>query len=466
MFNMKEYQETASEHIILWSKCLGIIKDIVQEAAFNTWFQPIVPQKWENNTITIQVPSMFFYEYLEEKYFDLLKATLTRVMGKGTKLKYTVLMENTSKTTVNNDGGRISQASAPTRFDPFSVQNRQKIDSQLNPNYTFESFIEGSCNKLARSAGLAIAKDPGKTIFNPIFIFGGSGLGKTHLAHAIGLMTEEFHPEKNILYVNANKFQIQYTDAVRNNTVNDFLNFYQMLDMLILDDIQDFAGKTGTQNTFFHIFNHLHQSGKQLVLTSDREPKLLQGLDQRILSRFKWGLHAELEIPDFQTRKTILLNKVQADGLVIPENVVNYIAETVKDNVRELEGVIISLLAQSTLTNAEINIELAQKVVGKSVNIAEKTISIISIQEAVCKYYNLTIKDIQTKSRKREVVQARQIAMYLARKHTKNSLSSIGEQIGNRDHATVLHACKTITDLLDIDKGIKQSLDTIESTLK
>ncbi|MDR1729059.1 MAG: chromosomal replication initiator protein DnaA [Prevotellaceae bacterium] len=463
---MEEYQETASEHIRMWSKCLGIIKDIVPEAAFSTWFQPIVPQKWENNTITIQVPSMFFYEYLEEKYFDLLKATLTRVMGKGTKLKYTVLMENTSKTTVNNDGGRISQVSANARFDPFSVQNRQKIDSQLNPNYTFESFIEGSCNKLARAAGLAIAREPGKTAFNPIFIFGESGLGKTHLIHAIGLMTEEFHPEKNILYVNANKFQIQYTDAVRNNTVNDFLNFYQMLDVLILDDIQDFAGKTGTQNTFFHIFNHLHQSGKQLVLTSDREPKLLQGLDQRILSRFKWGLHAELEIPDFQTRKTILLNKVNADGLVIPENVVNYIAETVKENVRELEGVIVSLLAQSTLTNAEINIELAQKVVGKSVNITEKAISIISIQEAVCKYYNLTIKDIQTKSRKREVVQARQIAMYLARKHTKNSLSSIGEQIGNRDHATVLHACKTITDLLDIDKGMKQSLDTIESALR
>ncbi len=464
---MKEYQEAASEHVKLWSTCLDIIKDIVPEAAFNTWFQPITPQKWENNTITIQVPSMFFYEYLEEKYFDLLKATLTRVMGKGTKLKYTVLVENTGKTTVNYDGGRAMQASATNvRFDPFSVQNRQKIDSQLNANYTFDSFIEGPCNQLARSAGQAVAKDPGKTAFNPVFIYGGSGLGKTHLAHAIGLMTEELHPEKNVLYVNANKFQIQYTDAVRNNTANDFLNFYQMIDVLIIDDIQDFAGKTGTQNTFFHIFNHLHQSGKQLVLTSDRSPKLLQGLDQRILSRFKWGLHAELETPGFETRKAILRNKVKADGLVIPENVVNYVAEAVKENVRELEGVIISLLAQSTLTKAEINIELAQKVISKSVNIDEKTINIVSIQEAVCGYYNLNIKDIQTKSRKREVVQARQIAMYLARKYTKNSLSLIGEQIGNRDHATVLHACKTITDLLDIDKGMRQSLDAIENSLK
>jgi len=465
-----EYQESTSEHVRLWSQCLGIIKDVVpSEAVFNTWFLPIVSRKWENNTITIQVPSMFFYEYLEEKYSDLLKATLTRVMGKGTKLKYTVLMENTGKTTVNYDGGRTSQtppAANNVRFDPFSVQNRQKIESQLNPNYTLDAFIEGTCNKLARSAGLAIAKEPGNTIFNPIFVFGKSGLGKTHLANAIGLMTEELHPEKNVLYVNANKFQQQYTDAVRNNTVNDFLNFYQMIDVLIVDDIQDLAGKTGTQNTFFHIFNHLHQNKKQLVLTSDREPKLLQGLDQRMLGRFKWGLTAELESPDLETKKTILRNKVKADGLIIPENVINYIAENVRDNVRELEGVIISLLAQSTLTKAEINVELAQKVVGKSVNITEKKISVTSIVDAVCDHYSLTIKDIQTTSRKREMVQARQIAMFLARKLTKNSLSSIGEQIGNRDHATVLHACKTIGDLLITDKGVRQSLDAIEGVLK
>jgi chromosomal replication initiator protein len=461
-----KYQEIASDHVSIWNQCLGIIKDIVPDAAYNTWFQPVIPQKVEENTITIQVPSMFFYEYLEEKYFDLLKMTLTRVIGKGAKLKYTVLMENTAKTTIDYEGGRTVQSTKEIRFDPFSVTNHQKIDSQLNSNYTFDTFIEGVCNKLGRSAGLAIAKEPGKTVFNPIFIYGGSGLGKTHLAHAIGLKTKELHPDKNVLYVNANKFQIQYTDAVRNNTANDFLNFYQMMDVLIIDDIQDFAGKTGTQNTFFHIFNHLHQSGKQLILTSDRSPKLLQGLEQRILSRFKWGLHAELEVPDFETRKAILRNKVKADGLVIPEEVVDYIAATVKENVRELEGIMISILAQSTLTNVEINMELAHKVVGKSINIAEKTITITSIQEAVCDYYNLSIKDIQTKSRKREVVQARQIAMYLARKYTKNSLSSIGEQIGNRDHATVLHACKTIGDLLYIDKSMKQSVDVIENSLK
>jgi chromosomal replication initiator protein len=445
---MAKYLKEAVDHIksesfvevlnchVLWNKCLDIIRDIVPKDAFNTWFLPIVPQKWENNTITLQVPSMFFYEYLEEKYFNLLKVTLTRVMGKGTKWKYTVLMENTGKTTVN---------------------------SQLNANYTFDSFIG---NQLARSAGLAIAKDPGKTAVNPFFIYGGSGLGKTHLANAVGLMTKELHPEKNILYVTANKFQIQYTDAVKNNTAYDFLNFYQMIDVLIIDDIQDFAGKTGTQNTFLHIFNHLRQSGKQLVLTSDRSPNLLQGLDQRILSRFKWGLHTRLETPDFETRKTILQNKVKADGLVIPEIVINYIAEKVKDNVRELEGVLISLLAQSMLTKAEINTDLAQKVISKSVNVTEKVINVMSIQEVVCEYYSMDIRHIQTKSRKREVVQARQIAMYLARKYTKNSLSSIGEQIGNRDSATVSHACKIITDLLNIDKGMRQCVDTIEKALK
>ncbi|MFA6779663.1 MAG: chromosomal replication initiator protein DnaA [Paludibacteraceae bacterium] len=464
---MNSNRELVSENVKnMWNKCLDIIKDIVPDAAYSTWFSTIVPLKYEDNTLHIKVPSVFFYEYIEEHYCDLLKKTLTRVFGTGTKLRYTVLVENTEDTTVDLGGGRVSQPSSmPNRFDPFSVKTHEKIDSQLNPNYTFDSFIEGQCNKLARSAGQAIARQPGGT-FNPMFIFGGSGLGKTHLVHAIGLMAEEMHPDKNILYVTASKFQTQFTEATLSNKTNDFLNFYQMIDILIVDDIQDFAGKTATQNTFFQIFNHLHQSGKQLVLTSDRSPKLLQGLEQRMLSRFKWGLHAELEMPNFDTRKEILLRKVADDGLVIPEDVIDYIAETVTESVRAIEGVIISLLAQSTLTNAEINLDLAKRVVGSTVNITEKNITISTIQQAVCSHYNLDISEIQTKSRKREVVQARQIAMYLARKYTKNSLSSIGEQIGNRDHATVLHACKTVTDLIDIDKGVRQSLDMIESSLK
>jgi chromosomal replication initiator protein len=351
-------------------------------------------------------------------------------------------------------------------FNPFQGLPSKKIDSQLNHNYTFANFVEGGCNLLARSAGMTIAKQPGRNTFNPLFIYGGSGLGKTHLANAIGLEAERLNPNLNVLYVSANKFQTQYMEATRNNKSTDFLNFYQSLDVLIVDDIQDMASRTGTQNTFFHIFNHLHQAGKQLILTSDQSPNVLQGLDHRILSRFKWGLSAELVPPDFNTKKGILLNKVKAEGLLIPEDVVDYIAGAVTDNVRELEGVVSSLLAQSILINAEINLDLAQKVVGKIANTTTKVVNISKIQEVVCDYYNLEVNDIQTKSRKRVVVQARQVAMYLARKYTKNSLTAIGELIGNRDHATVLHACKTVAEQSEIDKELKQSLDSIEEKLR
>ncbi|MCQ2218414.1 MAG: chromosomal replication initiator protein DnaA [Paludibacteraceae bacterium] len=449
----------------IWGKCLSIIRDIVPETAFSTWFSPIVPLQYEDQTLLIRVPSQFFFEYIEEHYYDILKAVLTKVLGKGFRLRYSVLVENATNTTVSYEGGRTPQTSQPTqRFDPFSEKSHQKIDSQLNPAYTMDSFVEGQCNKLARSAGMAIAKEPGKT-FNPMFVFGGSGLGKTHLVQAIGSMAEEMHPDKNVLYVPASKFQSQFQEATLANKLPDFINFYKMIDILIVDDIQDFVGKTGTQNTFFQIFNHLHQSGKQLILTSDRSPKLLAQFEERMLSRFKWGLHAELEKPDVETRKAILRRKIAEDGLVIPEDVIDYIAKSVSESIRAIEGVVISLLAQSTLTNAEINLDLARRVVGSTVNVEEKNITIFSIQEAVCAHYHLNVNDIQTKSRKREVVQARQVAMYLARKHTKNSLSTIGEQIGNRDHATVLHACKTITDLIDIDKDIRSSVDAIENSL-
>ncbi|MCQ2194665.1 MAG: chromosomal replication initiator protein DnaA [Paludibacteraceae bacterium] len=450
----------------IWDKCLSIIKDIVPEAAFSTWFKPIVPSTYDGKALLIKVPSNFFMEYLEEHYYDILKAVLTKVLGKGFKLNYSVLVEKKNDTTVVYPSGQTTPTShATTGFDPFSEKSHHKIDSQLNPAYTMDSFVEGKCNKLARSAGMAIAQNPGKT-FNPMFVFGGSGLGKTHLVQAIGSMAEELHPEKNILYVPASKFQSQFQEAMLANKLNDFLNFYKMIDILIVDDIQDFVGKTGTQNTFFQIFNHLHQSGKQLILTSDRSPKLLAQFEERMLSRFKWGLHAELEKPDVETRKAILRRKIAEDGLTIPEDVIDYIAKSVSESIRAIEGVVISLLAQSTLTNAEINLDLARRVVGSTVNVEEKDITIFSIQEAVCAHYHLNVNDIQTKSRKREVVQARQVAMYLARKYTKNSLSSIGEQIGNRDHATVLHACKTVTDLIDIDKDMRFSLDAIESSLK
>ena len=463
---MNEQTNENTEYKNLWNKCLEIFKDNVTEVVYQTWFSPIIPLSWSNeeHTLRIQVPTTFFQEMLDAQYSQLLYATLTRVFGKGVKLKYVCIVSTANKTGEKESHAEDAVVVTQKVPDPFMKQKRSKVDSHLNANYTFDNFIEGTCNKVAKSAGEAIAHNPGTT-FNPLFIYGGAGVGKTHLENAIGKKIEEEHPEKNIVYVDALMFQTQYQDAVKNNNQTDFLNFYQMLDVLIIDDIQEFMGKTGTQNTFFHIFNALHLAGKQLIFASDRAPKLLQGLDQRLLSRFKWGLSIEIEEPDFETRKAILRSKIEANELQIPDDVVEYVAETVRGNVRDLEGIVNALLAYATLGDASINLELAKNVVGQSINIEEKSINIKDIQKAVCDYYSLEVNDIQTNSRKHEVVQARQVAMFLARKHTKKSLQYIGAQIGNRDHATVLHACKTVENLLDIDKGMQKSINYIESHL-
>lgn len=456
-------------HEILWNRCLDVIKDNISEASFTTWFAPIVALKFENNIFVLQVPSQFFVEYIEEKYIDLLRMTLYREVGVGTKLEYRVLIDKTSGkgTQIPSAGEQPKpKASSNAYVSPYNKPKLPEIDPQLNPAYNFNNLIEGNSNKLARTAGLSIGNEPGKNIFNPLFVYGQSGVGKTHLANAIGVMTKQLHPEKRVLYVSANTFQIQYTDAVRSNTVNDFLNFYQTIDVLIVDDIQEFAGKTGTQNTFFHIFNHLHQSGKQLVLTSDRSPIVMVGLEQRLLTRFKWGLSAEIEKPDFDLRKSILQSKIYRDGLEISEEVVDFIAEHVVDNVRDLEGVLVSLLAHSTLADMPIDVALAEKVISRIVNITTKVNTVEKIRDVVCEYFSLSIDAISTKSRKREVVQARQIAMYLSKQLTKSSLASIGNTIGQRDHATVLHACKIVTDLMDCDKNFRLSVKEIEEKLK
>ena len=462
-----------SRHEQLWNSCLNIIKDNINEASFNTWFSPIVPVRYENKVFVLQVPSQFFVEYIEEKYIDLLRMTLTRVAGSGTKLEYRVLIDKSSGTgtqipsTAEQKPKQFGSNSAQSTFvSPYQRLQLPELDPQLNPSFNFNSLIEGKSNKLARTAGLSISNDPGKTIFNPLFVYGKSGVGKTHLVNAIGVMTKQLHPEKRVLYVSANTFQIQYTDAVRNNTQNDFLNFYQTIDVLLIDDIQEFSGKTGTQNTFFHIFNHLHQTGKQLVLTADRSPLEMVGIEQRLLTRFKWGLSAEIEKPDFELRKSILKSKIYRDGLEIPENVVDFIAENVVDNVRDLEGVLISLLAHSTLTNMPIDIILAERVISRIVSITPKVMSIEFIRDTVCDFFKLSVDAISTKSRKLEVVQARQIAMYLSKNLTKNSLSTIGNYIGQRDHATVLHACKKVMDLMDTDKHFKKNVEEIEERLK
>jgi len=459
-----------NNHEQLWTRCLSVIKDNISEASYNTWFAPIVALKYDNSIFVLQVPSQFFVEYIEEKYIDLLRMTLYREVGVGTRLEYRVLIDKSS-----GKGTQIPSASESPKpknstqgsyISPYHKPQLPEIDPQLNPAHNFNNLIEGNSNKLARTAGISIANEPGKTIFNPLFVYGQSGVGKTHLANAIGVMTKQLNPEKRVLYLSANTFQIQYTDAVRSNSVNDFLNFYQTIDVLIVDDIQEFAGKTATQNTFFHIFNHLHQTGKQLILTSDRSPIVMVGLEQRLLTRFKWGLSAEIEKPDFELRKSILESKIYRDGLEIPEEVVNFIAEHVVDNVRDLEGVLVSLLAHSTLANLQIDISLAEKVISRIVNITRKINTVETIRDTVCEYFSLSVDAISTKSRKREVVQARQIAMYLSKQLTKNSLASIGNTIGQRDHATVLHACKIVNDLMDCDKNFRTSIREIEEKLK
>ncbi len=452
----------------LWSRCLEVIKDNVSEASFNTWFSPVTALSYENKVIVLQVPSQFFVEYIEEKYIDLLRMTLYRVIGQGTRLEYRVLIDKASGkgTQIPSEGNKSDIQSQGSYISPYHRPQLPEIDPQLNPSYNFNNLMEGKSNKLARTAGISIANEPGKTIFNPLFVYGQSGVGKTHLANAIGVMVKQIHPEKRVLYVSANTFLIQYTDAVRMNKVNDFLNFYQTIDVLIMDDIQELAGKTGTQNTFFHLFNHLHQTGKQLVLTSDRSPLVMVGLEQRLLTRFKWGLSAEIEKPDFDLRKSILQNKIYRDGLEIEEQVVDFIAANVVDNVRDLEGTLVSILAHSTLANIPIDMNLAEKVVGRIVKIEPKTNSVEKIRDIVCDYFSLSVDAISTRSRKREVVQARQIAMYLSKQHTQSSLSSIGSLIGQRDHATVLHACRIVTDLMEIDKNFRFSVKEIEERLK
>ncbi len=468
---------SVSNHVGLWNRCLDIIRDNVPESTFKTWFVPIVPLKYEDRTLIVQVPSQFFYEFLEDKFVDLLRKTLYKVIGDGTKLMYNVMVDRTSipNQTVNLEASNRSMAipqksvirgggnKAPSILQAPAPQD---LDPHLNPDYNFENFIEGYSNKLSRSVAEAVAQSPAKTVFNPLFLHGASGVGKTHLANAIGTRIKELYPGKRVLYVSAHLFQVQYTDSVRNNTTNDFINFYQTIDVLIIDDIQEFAGVTKTQNTFFHIFNHLHQNGKQLILTSDRAPVLLQGMEERLLTRFKWGMVAELERPTVELRKNILRNKIHRDGLEFPTEVIEYIAENVNESVRDLEGIVISIMAHSTIYNKDINLDLAQRIVRKVVRNEARSINIDDIINTVCKHFSLETVAIHTKSRKREVVQARQVAMYLAKAHTDFSTSKIGKFIGNKDHATVLHACKTVKGQCEVDKAFRAEIENIQSLLK
>ena len=462
----------SEQHVQLWDRCLTIIKDNINEEAFDSLFKPIVSLGFDDNVLTLLVPSHFVIEQIEEHYLSLLKKVLPRIYGASVKLLYRVQIVRQPEATVDltattkSTAVKKMQQSMPDLLDPFKQRVYDELDPRLNPIYTFESYYQGASNMLARTAAESIAANPGRNTFNPLFLFGESGVGKTHLIQAIGLRIKENNPASRVLYLSAHDFLVQYTDAVRNNRVNDFISFYQSIDVLLMDDIQEFAGVTKTQNTFFHIFNHLHQNGKQLILTSDRAPVMLQGMEDRLLTRFKWGLVAELEKPDIELRKNILRDKIRRDGLVIPESVICYIAENVNESVRELEGIVNSLLVYSIQLKREINLDLAQRIVRKAVRCAEvKPLTVDNIIEKVCSHYKVDASTIHTKTRKREVVQVRQVAMYLAKKHTDTSSSKIGQLIGNKDHATVLHACKIVKDQVEVDKAFKAEIEEIEASL-
>jgi len=470
----KSYEE-------VWNNCLRIIQDNVTTQNFKTWFKPIKAVKLDDKNLTIQVPSQFFYEWLEANYITLIKKTLKRELGKDAKLEYNILLETSSgkkpyvtKLPSNNQAEvKNNPISMPINMgnstirNPFIIPGLQKINinPQLNESYTFDAYIEGECNRLARSAGFAVSQNPGGTSFNPLFIYGSGGLGKTHLANAIGIEVKNNHPEKTVLYVSADKFQTQFVDAIMDNKKNDFVHFYQSIDVLIIDDVQFLCGKEKTQDVFFHIFNHLHQNKNQVILTSDKAPVDIIGMEQRLLSRFKWGLSADLQSPDLETRLAILKKKIKNDGIDIPYQVVEYIAYSITTNVRELEGALISLLAQSSLNKKEITIDLAKNMLDKFVKNTVREVSIDYIQKVVCDYFDIPIEIMKSKTRKREIVQCRQLAMFFSKQMTKNSLAMIGKYCGNKDHATVLHACKTVNNLADTDKRFKGYILDIEKKL-
>ncbi len=459
---------------VLWDNCLHLIKENVTEQQYKTWFESIVFERFdaENRTILVKVPSMYVYEYLEQYYVGLLSMVLKRCFGQQVQLTYRVITDRK-----HNIGQKI-EGEAPVGIDSKPVTDRgnktptildsarQDLNPQLDAHKTFLNFIEGDSNKLPRTVGLSIAEHPGKSTFNPFFVYGPSGCGKTHLINAIGVKCKEMYPTKRVLYVSARLFQVQFTDAVRQNTVNDFIQFYQSIDVLIVDDIQEWATAKATLDTFFHIFDHLFRLGKQIILASDRPPVDLQGVKDRLLTRFSCGLIAELEQPNVELCKDILTAKCRRDGLKIPEDVIQYIAETANGSVRDLEGVINSLLAYSVVYNTNIDMRLAERVIKRAVKIDNKPLTVDDILEKVCTHYNVKQQQVVSRSRKRDYVLVRQVSMYLAQKYTKMPAGRIGQLIGGRDHSTVIHSCSTIEQRLKIDKAFVAELNSIENSFK
>ncbi len=457
----------------MWEKCLEIFRDNLDTEQFNAWFAPIQILSCEGNQVTVKVPSMFFVEQIEGRYYGLLVSTLRRVFGDKVQLTYNYdIVSNQPETNVavhSDNRSAIVDNKVTSQWrtsgNPFEAVEYADIDPQLNPRYTFENYCDSICNKLPVSIAQAIVDNPKIKTFNPLFVFGPCGVGKTHLIQAIGLKLKERNPGMRVLYLTARVFETQFVKAVQDKRIPDFINFYSSIDVLLLDDIQDLAGKKGTQNTFYHIFNELHNHGKQLIMSSDTRPSELDGLEPRLISRFKWGMTVEIEKPDFELRRSVLQLKAQQDGLDLPADVLDYIAENVTDSVRELEGIVVSLLAHATMLGRDISVDLARTVVANAVRVTQRQISFEQIAETVCDYYNIDSSLLYGKSRKREISDARQLVMYLAKRETQLSSTNIGMRL-SRNHATVLHACKQIEQRLTVEKKFQDDVAAIEGALK
>lgn len=468
------------EAATVWNDCLHIIKASVDEQSFNTWFKPITPLRNEGEVLTIQVPSQFFYEWLEEHYVPVLKKAVHQVLGANGRLEYSVIVDSGNHNNPpvlvnypNGNGFKKSNAQAVNtnghdEYSPFSFKalNPQTVNSRLNPNYSFDNFVEGDCNRLARSAGVAVAKKPGTTSFNPLMLYGGVGVGKTHLVQAIGNEIKKNLPSKIVLYVDQNDFTSQFLNALQNHKMQEFQNFYLQVDLLILDDVQFLAGREKTQEIFFHIFNQLHQSGKQIIMTSDCPPRDLKGFQERLLSRFKWGLTADLQEPDFETKLAIIHNKMQSDGIEIPTEVAEYLAFSVDTNLRDMEGVLNSLLFHATLLKKEIDLELAKEVLKNIVKEIQADVSVDFIQKTVGDYFKVDLEAMKSKVKKREIVIPRQTAMYFCKRYTQLTLALIGENFGGRDHSTVIHALESVEDMMKTDANFKNSVEELTKKFK
>lgn len=474
--NINRKSEMSNNHRTLWEQCLSVIKENVSEQQFNAFFRPLVFESFSDTdrVLLVKVSSSFVYEYIEENYIGLLTKVLTRFFGKGVRLNYRIVVAKTSggTTKVQPDpvGDIGDEPKTTNRINqppsPMDVAKIQQIDSQLDPKHTFANYIEGDSNMLPRSVGLSIAEHPNTTQFNPMFIYGPSGCGKTHLINAIGVRTKELYPQKRVLYISARLFQVQYTNAVLSNKTNDFISFYQTIDMLIVDDIQEWVSAAKTQETFFHIFNHLFRNGKRIILACDRPPVDLQGMSDRLLTRFSCGLIAELEKPNAKLCMDILNSKIKRDGLRIPDDVVRYIANTANGSVRDLEGVVNSLLAYSIVYNSNIDMRLAERVIKRAVKIDDEPLTIDDILNTVCRHFNVTTAAVASRSRKHDYVVARQVSMYLAQKYTKMPASRIGKLVGGRDHSTVIHSCNQVEQRIKIDKSFCAELSSIETSFK